>query len=50
MAGAFKKLVKNVEAEGKPPVVAKKIAAAAGIAKYGPKIMAQKAAAGRKKC
>jgi hypothetical protein len=50
MAGAFKKMVKNVEAEGKPPVVAKKIAAAAGFARYGKKIMEAKAAAGRKKC
>lgn len=50
MAGAFKKLVRKLEAKGKSPAQAGGIAYKAGAAKYGKSGMAEKSAAGRKKC
>lgn len=49
MAGAFKRLTKKLESQGKSASSAKKIAYAAGAKKYGKAGMARKAAAGRKK-
>lgn len=45
----FKKLVKNLENQGKSPKQAGGIAYAIGAKKYGKQGMARKAAAGRKK-
>ena len=50
MAGAFKKLVRKLEAKGKSPEQAGGIAYKAGVAKYGKEGMAKKAEAGKKKC
>ena len=47
----FKQLVTTLEKKGASPTVAKKEAGAIGIARYGKKVMEQKATAGRaKKC
>ena len=45
----FKKLVAKLERKGKSPAQAGGIAYKVGVAKYGKKRMAQKAAQGRKK-
>lgn len=47
--GRFAKLSSKLEREGKSPEAAKKIAAIAGIKKYGATKMASMAAKGRKK-
>ncbi len=47
--GRFKELTAKIEKQGKSPESAKKIAAAAGIAKYGKAKMEQMAKSGKKR-